>query len=559
MRALKILAIIIVLTVTASGIANLSVLAPCNNAGNDNLPSHALTGNARNDTNVGSASFAAQMQEQVDYLVPIIFNITSESSHTSYSYQQLIEINRTYFPEINSDFSNIFFSYANGSIIPAWIQNVSNESALTWLNLSNSSSIIYIDIVGENISLFNSTGFLGYGLKYFNAPYIFPYATDFSGNSLPAWLNVTVKNGSYRLGQGITFSTNSSNGIWSYAYTKTFYQPIGIIADVASYNNSKGPFPMIGIANPIIGNDGYGLNTAAIGTGNFGTSSSNYNRSVRLTTGVNGLFWLNNSLKVYQNGKFYPVDLPLGLNQPIRGSYYSDFGDGFSEKNLTSVYGYVLIASPPVNNTMPSYKLGEIMKAYNVSFRENGVEEGKPWFVNLSGNVSQSSGPLYGAHYSFYLPNGSYTYSITSSSYFTDTNAGMINVNGASVNIYVIFQKYANIKGVMTPWSSSAAIGGNKISYSGWVYNKSGFLVSGTFNVTLKPGNYTVLIEDNGYRTFHENISLSSGELLFLNVTLPPLKSNIISPIVLSSFVVAAVAIALIALILYMRHRRRKR
>lgn len=175
---------------------------------------------------------------------------------------------------------------------------------------------------------------------------------------------------------------------------------------MTSYNNSNGPFPMIRIAHPINGGDGHGLNTAAIGIGNFGTSSSNFNRSVRLTTGINGLFWSNNNLKVYQNGKFYPVDLPLGLNQPIPGSYYSVFGDGFSEKNLTSVYGYVLIASPPMNNTMPSYKFGEIMKAYNLSFRENGVEEGKPWFVNLSGNASPSSGPLYGAHYYFISPMG---------------------------------------------------------------------------------------------------------------------------------------------------------
>ena len=65
----------------------------------------------------------------------------------------------------------------------------------------------------------------------------------------------------------------------------------------------------------------------------------------------------------------------------------------------------------------------------------------------------------------------------------------MIYVNGTNINISVNFQKYATIKALVTPWSSSAAIGGNKISYSGWVYNKSGFLVSGTFNLTLKPGN----------------------------------------------------------------------
>ena len=96
---------------------------------------------------------------------------------------------------------------------------------------------------------------------------------------------------------------------------------------------------------------------------------------------------------------------------------------------------------------------------------------------------------------------------------------------------------------MITPWSSTAVIGGNKISFSGWVYDKNGFLVSATFNLTLKPGNYTVSIEDNGYRTFHEIISLSPGELLFLNVTLSTLRSNIISTIVPFFLALAAVIV----------------
>ena len=288
---------------------NLYVFAPWNNAGNGNIAGN-MTRNARIDIEVSIANPVAHVQKQVDYLVPITLNIPSEFSHSNYSYQQLIEINRIYFPEINPGFSNIFFSYAHGSLIPAWTQNASNESALTLLNLSYGSGFIYMEIIGKNDSLFSSTGPLRYGIKYFNAPDVFPYATDFEGTTLPTWLHVAAKNGSYRLGQGITFSTNSSNGVYSSAYTKPFYHPIGIIAEVASYNNSRGPFPMIGIANPIYWNDGYGLNLDATGTGSYGTSSPNFNRSTRLTSGINGLFWLNNSIKVYKNGEFYSVNLP---------------------------------------------------------------------------------------------------------------------------------------------------------------------------------------------------------------------------------------------------------
>ena len=111
---------------------------------------------------------------------------------------------------------------------------------------------------------------------------------------------------------------------------------------------------------------------------------------------------------------------------------------------------------------MPSYTFGEILRTYKVSFGENGIEDGSSWFVNLTGNVSPSSGPLYGANCSFYLPNGSYTYSIGSTSYFNNVNEERIFVNRTAVNISVSFQKYANIKGMITPWSFFTIIGGEQ-------------------------------------------------------------------------------------------------
>ena len=272
--------------------------------------------------------------------------------------------------------------------------------------------------------------------------------------------------------------------------------------------------------------------------------------------GINDSLNTNKAYGTFNNQIFSEPNTPIS-----NASDFSDFtyqiGNSYDEQY--SNVSWVVIRTLPPDDMMPSYEFGKMERANIVTFTENGIENGIPWYVNISGNISPSSGLIYGANYSFYLPNGRYTYSVGSIFYFPNMSEGVIRINGTSINISVNFQKYATIKALVTPWSSSAAIGGNKISYSGWIYNKSGFLVSGTFNLTMRPGNYTIIIEDNGHRTFHENISLSSGELLFLNVTLPPLKSNIISPIVLSSFVVAAVAIALIALILYMRHRRRKR
>lgn len=181
------------------------------------------------------------MQEQVDYLVPVIFNIRSESSHTSYSYQQLIGINRTYFPEINPSFSNIFFSYANGSLISAWVQNVSNLSAYLWLRLNYASKIIYMEIVGVNDSLFNSTGYIGSGVRYFNAPMVFgnstsPNAWDFAGTSLPAGFvnhntNYTVDNGLYISGRTAHYAYIAIPG--------TYGNNTGILADMQISSNGR--------------------------------------------------------------------------------------------------------------------------------------------------------------------------------------------------------------------------------------------------------------------------------------------------------------------------------
>ena len=179
-------------------------------------------------------------QLQDNYTLPITFNSSVRQVPRNYCYQQLIELNRASIPEINTNFSNFYFSYSNGSKIYAWIMNVTGEMANIWLRLKFQPSFtIYINIGPKNLSLFGNSSFLGYGVLFFNAPLVFgnstsPNAWDFSGTSLPnGFVNVntiyTVDNGLYISGE------TSHNGRIN--IPGTYANNTGIIADMQISSN----------------------------------------------------------------------------------------------------------------------------------------------------------------------------------------------------------------------------------------------------------------------------------------------------------------------------------
>lgn len=542
---LKIFAVFAVLSITASAyfaVVNFTGSSTGNEL-SEFMSAQILNeeGGRTNDVDI------ANLSERANFTVPIFLNLSTGAGSVS-NFQQLITLNRSSLPEINPMFSNIFFTYGNGSGVYAWIQNVSNDTAYVWLNLSlRSNTTLYLDISQENDSLFSNSGYTGLGLKYFNANHVFPFASDFSNGSVPLGLSFIVNNGSYKISNGIDFITNSTNGLYSLAITDVFYKPIGIIADLVSYSNPKGPFPFIGIGNPRNTNDGYGLNINDIGTGTGGTSSGNGNKSWRLLTGVDGLFWFNNSLELYQESRLSRVsNLPLGLNQPFLSTYEAQFGNGFAEKNLTSHFRYVIVNYLPPANTMPSFTFGKVQRTYSVTFEARGIPHGLPWFVNISGNVSRASGPITSGLYTFSLQNGTYIYNVeNSSNYFPLEGTGKFIISGKPLSLNVSFIEAAVIRGVVTPWSSQLLINGKAVHYSEWIYDNKGFLVSGIFNLSLHPGNYSLEASNKGYYNFIRNFTLESGEVLVINVTLhrEPHPLNAILYIALAIGIIVAVII----------------
>jgi len=103
------------------------------------------------------------------YNVPITI-INSQNISTPNPYQQQITLNESEFKGFivyNGDFANFEFSYSNGTIIPAWIQQNNSGNLIIWLKLhsinASSSIIIYLDIFSLNDNLLSNLGNIGIG------------------------------------------------------------------------------------------------------------------------------------------------------------------------------------------------------------------------------------------------------------------------------------------------------------------------------------------------------------------------------------------------------------
>ena len=180
------------------------------------------------------------------YYVPITL-INSQSTATTAPFQQMINITESSFSSYltyNSNFANFEYFYANGNIIPAWIENNDSGKLITWVNLPNtiqaSNSItIYLGFAGSN-NLLSSSGTTGIG----EAPQLSQgqQVANLAGNSaintntilIPtstktftesAWINFIGLHNSFNsntmeiAGEGIEPNPSPYNGIYSLAYT----------------------------------------------------------------------------------------------------------------------------------------------------------------------------------------------------------------------------------------------------------------------------------------------------------------------------------------------------
>jgi len=114
---------------------------------------------------------------------------------------------------------------------------------------------------------------------------------------------------------------------------------------------------------------------------------------------------------------------------------YSYSAESHDYKNLSGTV--------EVSGSNQSIPLNFVLQTYPVTFSEYNLPYGTDWYINIkeSNGTTYNSGPISAASFSFHLPNGTYSYTISSSdrSSVPLPSMGSFTVDGTSVSESVVF------------------------------------------------------------------------------------------------------------------------
>jgi len=144
-------------------------------------------------------------------------------------------------PKGTGTFANFEFSYPNGQVIPAWIEDNASGYLLIWLKLvsipAGSSITIYLDIFSSTTNLLSASGTAGIGesplyspvyAEYDDGASVFEFYDNFAGQSLNGNNWVYGGSGSIIVNNSAYEKTSS----YIYIMTKQGFNPQSTIADV---------------------------------------------------------------------------------------------------------------------------------------------------------------------------------------------------------------------------------------------------------------------------------------------------------------------------------------
>jgi len=172
--------------------------------------------------------------ENMSSISPSIYMVSGKYSHISipiylknfsgnnnFTFQQRLFVPRNLSPAINSNFSNIYFAYANGTLTPAWIQSINSTGALIWVRVASGINDIFLWIFPHYYNLLSMSGYIGeapqlspvYG-EYDNGARVFNFYDNFANQSDATTFFITgneyaINKGLY-LGSGAVFTSYQS-------------------------------------------------------------------------------------------------------------------------------------------------------------------------------------------------------------------------------------------------------------------------------------------------------------------------------------------------------------
>ena len=489
------------------------------------------------------------------YRIPITIT-NSQNISTPNPYQQQITLNESNYKGIivyNGSFANFEFVYANGTIIPAWIEsNVSGDLTI-WLKLhsinASSSIIIYLDIFSLNNNLLSNSGIIGIGEapqlskiygEYDNGQDIFLYYQSWGHlSSLP-------KNWSSVSGTSLTFASNytevisnSSSGVWDGIYfnpipsclssNTTVWDFYGNMYDNGLLNYNGFTYIVgeyVGTSNGATDNwygysfsEGYGNPPYSMYLGyngsqgyvSLGYDDSNFNKvyTMQISSGKNIKMFLNYTqiysatLSTIQNSKYFNFAV-----ETVSIPYY-----GYFQSSPIYIYWLRVRVYPP-NGIMPSVSFGKLTKiTYYISFKESGLASGIEWSVRLNNSTSVLWQNSTNSYINFTnLVNGNYHYNVyvLNKWYSVNPESGNIFINGNNVTKSITFNKLYSITFIESGLSNTTW----NITFNSKYYSSN---TSKIIIPYLSPGNYSFKVNNPLYPY---NITPSSGIIYLKNQNL---------------------------------------
>jgi len=342
------------------------------------------------------------------YYVPI--NITNtQNISTPNPYQQMVQFNISQYSTyliFNYSFANFEFFYANGTIIPAWIESLNNTTNIItiWLKLTginaNSSLIIYLGIASQSTNLLSNSGSSGLGEapqlssiygQYDNGVNVFSFYDNFIGSSLNT--SKWVSYGSISVSNGISINGGSN---YAYIITSSGFNPQSTICDVYvnSVSNAWSGISMtIGSSGS---SNGYFYLSYSPGQsngflyGNYG--SGGYfigSRTPFYTPGIATQSWQSGSSQIYANNYSYSNQSFTTYSLPSQ--VYYGIGTIYGSSNAVINIFWVHIRAYPPNGVMPSVSFGSIysppINSFNVLFNFYLYYNGNYEPVGFQGNI----------------------------------------------------------------------------------------------------------------------------------------------------------------------------
>ncbi|MGC8662717.1 MAG: DUF2341 domain-containing protein, partial [Candidatus Micrarchaeia archaeon] len=153
----------------------------------------------------------------------------SQSTATPAPFQQMVNITESNFSSYiayNNNFANFEYLYANGTVIPAWIESNQSGKLITWVKLASgipaSNSItIYLGLASKSTNLLSNTGTTGIGeapqlsstyAEYDDGASVFNFYDNFAGTSLNTnkW-TAAVSGGSITVNNGVSLNSGTSS------------------------------------------------------------------------------------------------------------------------------------------------------------------------------------------------------------------------------------------------------------------------------------------------------------------------------------------------------------